>query len=112
MELKQKDAGKAMQREMMSSYYRSLEQGEGPVAYLFIPGNVVEVLRPFGIRPVYPEINALQCGIKRVAGENILKAEDIGYSSDVCGYVKNDIGICLGGGSTPLGRIPKPDLLL
>jgi benzoyl-CoA reductase subunit B len=112
MELEQRDAGKVMQRQLMGSYYRDLEQGEGPVAYLFVPGNVVELLRPFGFRAVYPEINALQCGVKKVAGENILKAEDIGYSSDVCGYVKNDIGICLGGGQTPLGRIPKPDLLV
>ncbi len=112
MELKLKDAGKVVQRKLMGAYYSDLEKTDGPIAYLFVPGNVVEVLRPFGFRPVYPEINALQCGVKRVAGDNILKAEDIGYSSDVCGYVKNDIGVYLGDGATPLGRIPRPDLLV
>ncbi len=112
MALRHQDAGKVVQRELMGGYYRDLENGEGPVAYLFVPGNVVEVLRPFGFRAVYPEINALQCGVKKVAGDNILRAEDMGYSSDVCGYVKNDVGIYLGGGETPSGRIPKPDLLV
>lgn len=110
--LEHKDAGKVVQRELMQAYYRDLETGAGPVAYFFVPGNVVEVLRPFGFRPVYPEINALQCGVKKVAGANIQRAEDIGYSSDVCGYVKNDVGVHLSNGETPLGRIPPADLLV
>jgi benzoyl-CoA reductase subunit B len=110
--LQYQDAGKVVQRELMTAYYKDLDEGEGPVAYLFVPGNVVEILRAFDIRPVFPEINALQCGVKRTAGDNIQRAEDIGYSADVCGYLKNDIGIGLARGETPLGRIPKPDALV
>ncbi|MEE9593291.1 MAG: hypothetical protein V3W28_06905, partial [Thermoplasmata archaeon] len=72
--LQYQDAGKVVQRELMTAYYRDLEEGEGPVAYLFVPGNVVEILRAFDIRPVFPEINALQCGVKRTAGDNIQRA--------------------------------------
>jgi len=109
------DLGKTLQRDMLATYYGALETANEdgvPVAYLFIPGNIVELTRTFGFLPVYPEINALQCGIKKVAGENIVRAEDLGYSSDVCGYVKNDIGLMLKDRQSPFGRIPKPDLLV
>jgi len=109
------DLGKTLQRDMLAKYYGALETANEdgvPVAYLFIPGNIVELTRNFGFLPVYPEINALQCGIKKVAGENIIRAEDLGYSSDVCGYVKNDIGLMLKDRQSPFGRIPKPDLLV
>ncbi len=57
-------------------------------------------------------MNALQCAIKKVSGGYILKSEDIGHSSDVCSYMKNDVGIMLSGGKGPEWTIPKPDLLL
>ncbi|MBI4416343.1 MAG: 2-hydroxyacyl-CoA dehydratase [Euryarchaeota archaeon] len=109
------DAGKALQKRLLGEYYQSLgDAGRSgqKVAYLFVPGNVVELLRCFDMLPVYPEINALQCGIKKMAGDLILRAENIGYSSDVCGYVKNDIGLMLSDRQSPFGPLPKPDLLV
>src|SRR3990170_4317044 len=114
-QFKHQDAGRNLQKELLGAYYSELstanERGQ-PVAYLFVPGNVVELLRVFDFACVYPEINALQCGIKKVAGPNILRAEDFGYSSDVCGYVKNDVGLFLSDRQSPVGQIPKPDLLV
>ena len=113
--LKYQDSGRGVQKEIMSQYYRDLElahERKKKVAYLFISGNIVELLRPFGFEVAYPEVNALQCGIKHAAGDLILKAEDYGYSSDVCGYVKNDIGMLLNGMKSPLGTLPKADLLV
>ena len=109
------DAGKALQKQLLAEYYHSLsDEGRNgrKVAYLFVPGNVIELVRCFDMLPVYPEINALQCGIKKVAGELILRAENLGYSSDVCGYVKNDIGLMLSDRMSPFGQLPKPDLLV
>jgi benzoyl-CoA reductase subunit B len=109
------DAGKHLQRELLGRYYADLakaKERDELVAYLFVPGNVVEIPRVFGVHAVFPEINALQCGIKKAAGPLILKAEDMGYSSDVCGYVKNDIGLMLSDGASPFGKIPKPDVLV
>jgi len=110
--MKHQGVGRDLQKQLMAGWYRELAEGEGPVAYLFISGNVVELLRAFGFRVVYPEVNALQCGVRKVAGDLILKAEDQGYSSDVCGYVKNDIGLVASGNVGPFGKLPKPDLLL
>ncbi len=107
--------GRDLQKQLLGEWYRRLEQAPGdgiPVAYLFISGNIGELLRSFGFELVFPEVNALQCGIKKVAGDFILKAEDLGYSSDVCGYVKNDIGLAASGNRGPFGTLPKPDLLV
>jgi benzoyl-CoA reductase subunit B len=109
-------SGQRIQKELLTDWYRHLEEaperGE-KVAYLFISGNIGELLQACGFHLVYPEVNALQCGIKKVAGPNILAAEDVGYSGDVCGYVKNDIGLMLGGNRMPHGtQLPKPDLLV
>ncbi|TAH39456.1 MAG: benzoyl-CoA reductase subunit B [Planctomycetota bacterium] len=109
-------AGQRIQKDLLTRWYRQLEEAPGrgeKVAYLFISGNIGELLQAFGMRLVYPEVNALQCGIKKAAGANILAAEDMGYSGDVCGYVKNDIGLMAKGNHMPHGtQLPPPDLLV
>jgi benzoyl-CoA reductase subunit B len=107
--------GRDLQKQLLSDWYRRLETARSDgrkVAYLFVPGNVAELLRVFDFEVCYPEINALQCGIKKASSGFILGAEDMGYSSDVCGYVKNDIGMWKDGNLGPFGKLPPPDLLL
>ena len=62
--------GQKIQKELLTNWYRGLqeapERGE-KVAYLFISGNIGELLQNFGFHLVYPEVNALQCGVKKVA---------------------------------------------
>lgn len=107
--------GRDYQKELLGEWYRRItdakEEGR-PLAYLFIQGNVSELLRSFGFEVVFPEVNALQCGIKKLSGDYILRSEDIGHSSDVCAYIKNDVGLMMKGGAGPGWTIPKPDLLL
>jgi benzoyl-CoA reductase subunit B len=103
------------QREMVEEYYRGLAATGGskkPVAYMLVGGNLTEIVRSFGYDVVFPEIVALNCAIKHVSLPNILNAESQGYGLDVCGYVKNDLGLQELGGATPFGRIPPPDLLV
>jgi benzoyl-CoA reductase subunit B len=71
---------------------------------------MVEILRVFDLPVVFPEINALQTAVRRVAHEYLNEAEDYGYSPDICGYVKADVGTHLRGGRHPMGLIPKPAL--
>ncbi len=107
--------GRGLQKRFLQEYFKRVvtapERGE-KVAYLFISGNVAEYLRAFGFHLVYPEVTSLQCGIKGLAGTFIGAAEDLGYSADVCGYVKNDIGLASLNESSPFGKLPKPDVLL
>ena len=83
-----------------------------PTAYVFVMGSMAEVLRAFDFHVVFPEINSLQLAVKKQSLEYLNKAEDYGYSTDVCGYVKADVGVQLQQGKHSNGRIPKPSLVI
>ncbi len=103
------------QQTLMRTYYEKLchaNENKELTALLFIGGNIVELLSSFDIHCIYPEVSALQCGVKKISGEFISKAEDYGYSSDVCAYVKNDIGMLFNGYKGPFGQLPKPDFII
>lgn len=105
-----------LQKEIMGRYFerltRAAEQGDGKAVYMLISGNPVELVHAFDMVPVYPEINALQLAVKKVALPFIQKAEEIGYSMDNCAYVKADVGLFLGDRKTPFATIPLPSLIL
>jgi benzoyl-CoA reductase subunit B len=105
-----------LQKTLMGQYYAELTaaaEGSGvPAAYLLIGGNPVELLRAFDILPVYPEVNALQLAVKKQSLGHIQAAEEMGYSTDNCAYVKADIGLYFAGRKTPFATIPEPSLLL
>jgi benzoyl-CoA reductase subunit B len=104
-----------LSKGVMTDWMRQLEaaaKSGAPSAYLMISGNCVEILRCFDILPVFPEINALQLAIRKKALPYILKAEEIGYASDNCAYVKADIGYTLSGGVGPEGTTPRPSLIV
>ncbi len=111
-----KEKSMVIQKEMISSLFKELstaKQTGKKVVYTFVPGNISELIRAFDMLPVYPEINALQSGMRKKSEKFIHDAEKIGYSEDVCTYVKCDIGMMLNGNIGPTGeKIPEPDLLL
>ncbi|MBI3243053.1 MAG: 2-hydroxyacyl-CoA dehydratase [Chloroflexi bacterium] len=101
--------GAQLFREWFQTLTEAPERGE-KAAYVFVMGSMAEVLRTFDFHTVFPEINALQTAVRRVAHEYLNTAEDYGYSPDICGYVKADVAMQLRGGEHPMGRIPKPSL--
>ncbi|MBI2378238.1 MAG: benzoyl-CoA reductase subunit B [Deltaproteobacteria bacterium] len=112
----EKDDSQKKQKEMIADHFSRLSRAKEerkPVVYTFVPGNIVELLLSFDVLPVYPEINALQSGMRKRSGGYIAEAEKIGHSEDVCTYVKSDIGMLRSGNVGPTGEpLPKPDLLL
>jgi len=111
-----KEQSMLLQKEMLADLFRELttakETGK-KVVYTFVPGNLSELIHAFDMLPVYPEINALQWGMRKRSGALIRDAEDYGHSEDVCTYVKCDIGMFLNGNVGPTGeKLPPPDLLL
>jgi benzoyl-CoA reductase subunit B len=104
------------QKELMLDWYGALDrsaEGDGPpTVSMMVSGNCVELLEGFGAVPIYPEVNALQLAIRHQSLEPILAAEDIGYASDNCAYVKADIGCYLKGITPTGGKMPKPTLIL
>jgi len=101
--------GARLFREWFQTLTEAPARGE-QAAYVFVMGSLAEVLRVFGFHTVFPEINALQTAVRRVAHEYLNAAEDYGYSPDICGYVKADVAMQLRGGDHPMGRIPQPSL--
>jgi benzoyl-CoA reductase subunit B len=96
-------------REWFNALSAAPGRGE-KTAYVFVMGSLVELLRAFDFHVAFPEINSLQTAVRRVAHEYLSVAEDYGYSPDICGYVKADVGVQLRQGEHPMGRIPKPAL--
>ncbi|MBT9582918.1 2-hydroxyacyl-CoA dehydratase [bacterium] len=98
-------------RDWFSHLNEMAEKGH-KTAYVFVMGSMCEVLRSFDIVPVFPEINSLQTAVKKVSHDFLARAEDYGFSPDVCGYVKADVAVQLNQGIHPLGRIPRPSLAI
>ena len=74
-------------------------------------GAPVEFLDALGFYLLYPENHAVLCATRRRTEELAGVAEDAGYSRDLCSYARTDVGSVLSG-KTPVGRLPKPDLLV
>lgn len=98
-------------RKWFSSLTEAARQGRG-AAYVFVMGNMNEVLRTFDLPIVFPEITALQTAVRGTAEEYLKGSEDYGYSPDICGYLKADVAMHLRGGEHPMGLIPKPSLVV
>jgi benzoyl-CoA reductase subunit B len=81
-------------------------------AYVFVMGSLVEILNAFDFPISFPEINSLQTAVRRVAHEYLNEAEDYGYSTDICGYVKADVAVQLRKGAHPMGTLPPPALAI
>ena len=112
----QKESSMVRQKQMLADHFLELSQvkeTKRKVVYTFVPGNLTELISAFDMLPVYPEINALQSGMRKKSEDYIREAEDLGYSEDVCSYVKCDIGMMLQGNIGPTGQqLPPPDILL
>ena len=104
--------GQRLVNQWLANLGTAHERGQ-PVAYVFVMGNAIEILRTFGFEMAFPEINSLQSGVRKSAPDFISKAEDFGFSPDVCSYVKADVGLMLSNMMHPSGiQMPKPDIAI
>ena len=111
------DRARTASRLLTERWYRDLtseENADHKAVYLFTSGSIAELFRAFDFRIVLPEINALHCSRQNVAVEMIHHGESLGYSGDVCSYVKSDLGMMAGPpkGRAPFGTIPPPDFIV
>jgi len=83
-----------------------------PAAYVFVMGSMSEVLRCFDFPITFPEVSALQAAVRGTAEAFLTDAEDYGYSPDICGYLKADIAMHVGGRAHPMAAIPKPAIAI
>jgi len=99
-------------KELISSHYLEgrFLNGVKPVAWV-TSGAPVEILKALGFYILYPENHGALCGARKVAVDLCMEAEKRGYSIDICSYARTDFGSIFSG-KTPVGKLPKPDLLL
>ncbi len=113
--LKELDRAKYMQGDMLKRYFESLVNAPATgskVAYAFVMANPIELLKTFDFVPLFPEITSLNISYRGGAPPLINLAEESGYSTDACGYVKMGVAATMDHTPTPIGNIPKPDALL
>ncbi len=99
-------------KELIASHYLKGRYANERMKVAWVTsGAPVEFLLPLGYYVLYPENHGAVCGIRRMAEELCVRAEDEGWSRDICSYARTDFGSVLSG-KTPVGRLPKPDLLV
>jgi bcr-type benzoyl-CoA reductase subunit B len=100
-------------REIMTDYYieaKSARENGKKVAWI-TSGGPVEPLIAMDIIPVYPENHGAMIGASKMGGELCEKAEEMGYSNDLCSYARSDIACSTINGG-PIGGLPDPDMLI
>jgi bcr-type benzoyl-CoA reductase subunit B len=100
-------------KEIMTAYYidaKTAGQNGKKVAWI-TSGGPVEPLIALDIIPVYPENHGAMIGASKMGGDLCEKAEQMGYSSDLCSYARSDISAATVNGG-PIGGLPRPDMLV
>lgn len=110
---KRKIKSAKIMRDIMTTYYLdalTARQNNKQVAWI-TSGGPVEPLVAMDIIPVYPENHGAMIGASKMGEDLCSKAEDMGYSSDLCSYARVDISCSIVKGG-PIGGLPKPDMLI
>lgn len=100
-------------RDLMTTYYLealTARQNNKKIAWI-TSGGPVEPLLAMDIVPVYPENHGAMIGASKMGEDLCVKAENMGYSSDLCSYARADISCAVVKGG-PLGGLPEPDMLI
>ena len=100
-------------RDIMTTYYldaMTARENKKLVAWI-TSGGPVEPLVAMDIIPVYPENHGAMIGASKMGEDLCSKAEDMGYSSDLCSYARSDISCSIVKGG-PIGGLPEPDMLI
>ena len=110
-------AAKELNR-VIGEYYLECAQasGQGKLLGWMPPMNgAIEIFYAMDIQPVFPENWSPICAAFGLAPRNFEVAESMGYSPDLCGYLRNIVGYVHGPMNepgSPLGGLPEPNLLI
>ncbi|HNR89638.1 MAG TPA: 2-hydroxyacyl-CoA dehydratase family protein [Spirochaetota bacterium] len=103
----------ARMKEIMTGYYieaKGARQSGKKVAWI-TSGGPVEPLIVMDVIPVYPENHSAMIGATKMGGDLCNRAEEMGYSRDLCSYARSDIAAAVTNGG-PIGGLPAPDFLV
>ena len=101
-------------QEFYADGHRAKAEGR-PVGWIPPMNGLIELFYAMDIHPIFPENWAPICAAIGTSAGNFASAERRGYSSDLCGYFRNNVGYALEGicdANQPLGGLPSPDFLI
>ncbi|MBN1664637.1 MAG: 2-hydroxyacyl-CoA dehydratase [Deltaproteobacteria bacterium] len=110
---KRKIKSTARMQEIMTNYYMEAKTAAdaGKKVAWITSGGPVEPLVVMDIIPVYPENHGAMIGASKMGVDLCEKAEEMGYSIDLCSYARSDIA-CSPVNGGPIGGLPRPDMLI
>jgi bcr-type benzoyl-CoA reductase subunit B len=112
-EKRYKIASAKKMRDIMTTYYidaMTAKENNKLVAWI-TSGGPVEPLIAMDIIPIYPENHGAMIGSAKMGEDLCVKAEEMGYSNDLCSYARSDISCAVVKGG-PIGGLPEPDMLI
>jgi bcr-type benzoyl-CoA reductase subunit B len=100
-------------KEIMTHYYIEAKTAAdtGKKVAWITSGGPVEPLVAMDVIPVYPENHGAMIGASKMGPDLCEKAEEMGYSRDICSYARSDISCATVNGG-PIGGLPEPDMLI
>ncbi|MBU0517017.1 MAG: 2-hydroxyacyl-CoA dehydratase family protein, partial [Proteobacteria bacterium] len=104
--------------QVVMDYYLECVQAKAagrPVGWMPPMNGAIEIFYALDLQPVFPENWSPVCAAFGLAQKNFEAAHALGYSRDLCGYLRNILGYVHGPMTepgTPLGGLPAPDILL
>ena len=104
--------------KLVAEFYIECNQAKAqgkPVGWMPPMNGAIEIFYAMDLQPVFPENWSPVCAAFGLAPANFDRSEDMGYSRDLCGYLRNILGYVHGdmnGPDVPLGGLPVPDILL
>ncbi len=114
---KRLNAAKAL-NAVVTEYYlecaRAKAEGK-PVGWMPPMNGAIEIFYAMDLQPVFPENWSPVCAAFGLTPANFEVSENMGYSRDLCGYLRNIVGYVNGPIDAPdalLGGLPAPDILL
>jgi benzoyl-CoA reductase/2-hydroxyglutaryl-CoA dehydratase subunit BcrC/BadD/HgdB len=101
--------------KIMTRYYEGnhVEAGNGKFVVWIAIIVPIELLKGFDVVVCVPESHSAMTAARKMGEAQCEKAEQAGYSMDLCSYARIDLGTFFDQGrGSPSGGLPKPDLLI
>lgn len=104
--------------QVVAEYYLECHEAKAsgrPVGWMPPMNGAIEVFYAMGLQPVFPENWSPVCAAFGLTPSNFAVSERMGYSGDLCGYLRNIVGYVHGdmnGPEVPLGGLPEPDMII
>jgi len=94
--------------------HRAKAEGK-PVGWMPPMNGAIEIFYAMDLEPAFPENWSPVCAAFGLTPGDFSVAEGMGFSQDLCGYLRNITGFIygvFGKDTVPLGGLPEPDILL